>query len=815
MSHYSIKLQEVFRLAQFQAARYESHYLESWHLLLAMVLVHDSVAGLTFAEYESEVAIEEYEAATILALGRAPKEEITNYQFLEQSPALKKILKLAENISIVVGAEDVGTEHVLLAMLVNKDLLATRILELVGFRGQDDGESVRMVDLRKALERHAGFTKDDIKAIYELRNPKKAKSGASFSDMMKPPSTAGDLADFTRDLSQMAVDGEIEPVIGRDKEISRMVQVLSRKTKNNPVLVGDAGVGKTALAYGLAQRIANGNIPYELRDMRVLELDMMSVVAGTRFRGDFEERMNQIIADIEEDGHIILFIDELHTIMGSGSGIDSTLDAANILKPALARGTLRTVGATTQEEYQKHIEKDAALSRRFAKVLVEEPNLEDAYEILLGLKPAYEAFHNVTISDESVMTAVKVAHRYLTSKNLPDSAIDLLDEASATVQMMIKKNAPSLLTEVDQAILDDDMKSASKALKASYKGKKRKPIAVTEDHIMATLSRLSGIPVEKLTQADSKKYLNLEKELHKRVIGQDDAVTAISRAIRRNQSGIRTGKRPIGSFMFLGPTGVGKTELAKALAEVLFDDESALIRFDMSEYMEKFAASHLNGAPPGYVGYDEGGELTEKVRNKPYSVLLFDEVEKAHPDIFNVLLQVLDDGVLTDSRGRKVDFSNTIIIMTSNLGATALRDDKTVGFGAKDISHDYTAMQKRIMEELKKAYRPEFINRIDEKVVFHSLSQDNMREVVKIMVKPLILALKDKGMDLKFQPSALKHLAEDGYDIEMGARPLRRTIQTQVEDHLSELLLANQVKEGQVIKIGVSKGKLKFDIAKS
>lgn len=815
MSHYSIKLQEVFRLAQFQAARYESHYLESWHLLLAMVLVHDSVAGLTFAEYESEVAIEEYEAATILALGRAPKEEITDYQFLEQSSALKKILKLAENISIVVGAEDVGTEHVLLAMLVNKDLLATRILELVGFRGQDDGESVRMVDLRKALERHAGFTKDDIKAIYELRNPKKAKSGASFSDMMKPPSTAGDLADFTRDLSQMAVDGEIEPVIGRDTEISRMVQVLSRKTKNNPVLVGDAGVGKTALAYGLAQRIANGNIPYELRDMRVLELDMMSVVAGTRFRGDFEERMNQIIADIEEDGNIILFIDELHTIMGSGSGIDSTLDAANILKPALARGTLRTVGATTQEEYQKHIEKDAALSRRFAKVLVEEPNLEDAYEILLGLKPAYEAFHNVTISDEAVMTAVKVAHRYLTSKNLPDSAIDLLDEASATVQMMIKKNAPSLLTEVDQAILDDDMKSASKALKASHKDKKRKPIAVTEDHIMATLSRLSGIPVEKLTQADSKKYLNLEKELHKRVIGQDDAVTAISRAIRRNQSGIRTGKRPIGSFMFLGPTGVGKTELAKALAEVLFDDESALIRFDMSEYMEKFAASRLNGAPPGYVGYDEGGELTEKVRNKPYSVLLFDEVEKAHPDIFNVLLQVLDDGVLTDSRGRKVDFSNTIIIMTSNLGATALRDDKTVGFGAKDISHDYTAMQKRIMEELKKAYRPEFINRIDEKVVFHSLSQDNMREVVKIMVKPLILALKDKGMDLKFQPSALKHLAEDGYDIEMGARPLRRTIQTQVEDHLSELLLANQVKEGQVIKIGVSKGKLKFDIAKS
>lgn len=812
MSDYSYKMQEVFSLAQFQAARYESHYLETWHLLLAMVMVHDSVAGLTFAEYEDRVADEEYEAAAILAMGKAPNDGVADYVFLEQSKAVKEVLRLAQNIAQVVGAKEVGTEHVLLAVLINKDLIATRILELVGFKFKDDGESVRLMDLRKSLERQAGFTKEDVKAIYDMRNPKKAKPGGNFSDMMKPPSTAGELEDFTRNLTEMARQGRLEPVIGRDKEVSRMVQVLSRKTKNNPVLVGNAGVGKTALAYGLAQRIVSGEIPYELQDMRVLELDMMSVVAGTRFRGDFEERMNQIITDIEEDGHIILFIDELHTIMGSGSGIDSTLDAANILKPALARGTLRTVGATTQEEYQKHIEKDAALSRRFAKILVEEPSVDDAYQILLGLKKSYEDYHHVEIADAAVLAAVKAAHRYLTSKNLPDSAIDLLDEASATVQTTVKKSAPAFLTEADQAILNDDMKAASKAIKASHKLKMRKPIAVTEDHIMETLSRLSGIPVEKLTQADSKKYLNLEAELHKRVIGQDAAVSAISRAIRRNQSGIRTGKRPIGSFMFLGPTGVGKTELAKALAEVLFDDESALIRFDMSEYMEKFAASRLNGAPPGYVGYDEGGELTEKVRNKPYSVLLFDEVEKAHPDIFNVLLQVLDDGVLTDSRGRKVDFSNTIIIMTSNLGATALRDDKTVGFGAKTVAHDYEAMQNRIMEELKKAYRPEFINRIDEKVVFHSLSQENMRDVVKIMVKPLIATLAEKGITLKIQPAALKHLAEDGYDAEMGARPLRRTLQTQVEDQLSEMLLAGQLTAGQTLKIGTNRGKLKFDV---
>lgn len=604
----------------------------------------------------------------------------------------------------------------------------------------------------------------------------------------------------------------MEPVIGRDQEISRIVQILSRKTKNNPVLVGDAGVGKTALALGLAQRVAAGQVPAELAKMRVLELDLMNVVAGTRFRGDFEERMNNIINDIEEDGHVILFIDELHTIMGSGSGIDSTLDAANILKPALARGTLRTVGATTQEEYQKHIEKDAALSRRFAKVSIEEPNVADSIAILQGLRKSYEDHHKVQISDQAIETAVKYAHRYLTSKHLPDSAIDLLDEASATVQNRGPQNyEQSDLTPVDQALMAADFKKVSKLLEQEQQPKLYQ-LKVEEDDVLATLSALSGIPVQKLTQTDAKKYLNLETELHKRVIGQDEAISAISRAIRRNQSGIRSSKRPIGSFMFLGPTGVGKTELAKALAESLFDDESALIRFDMSEYMEKFAASRLNGAPPGYVGYEEGGELTEKVRNRPYSVLLFDEVEKAHPDIFNVLLQVLDDGQLTDSKGRKVDFSNTIIIMTSNLGATSLRDDKTVGFGARDIRLDHANMEKRMLEELKKAYRPEFINRIDEKVVFHSLSAEDMQEVVKVMVKPLIASLAEKGIELKFQASALKLLAQEGYDVEMGARPLRRTLQTQVEDKLSELLLTGDLTTGQTLKVGVKAGQLKFEV---
>ena len=807
---YSKALIESLEAAQLLAGHFTTDYLESWHLLIALANNPYSVAGSVLNEFPVEV--DGFEEAAFQITGQAYQKD-GHFELLPFSYRLEELFEEAGQIAEAVRAKHVGTEHVLLAMLFDRGTLASRILEFTGFSYEDKEQGPKISDLRKVLEQRAGWGKEDIKAIRSLNKGVMAAQQTMANMMGMPASTSGGLEDYTRDLTELARDGRLEPVIGRDQEISRIVQILSRKTKNNPVLVGDAGVGKTALALGLAQRVAAGQVPAELAKMRVLELDLMNVVAGTRFRGDFEERMNNIINDIEEDGHVILFIDELHTIMGSGSGIDSTLDAANILKPALARGTLRTVGATTQEEYQKHIEKDAALSRRFAKVSIEEPNVADSIAILQGLRKSYEDHHKVQISDQAIETAVKYAHRYLTSKHLPDSAIDLLDEASATVQNRGPQNyEQSDLTPVDQALMAADFKKVSKLLEQEQQPKLYK-LKVEEDDVLATLSALSGIPVQKLTQTDAKKYLNLETELHKRVIGQDEAISAISRAIRRNQSGIRSSKRPIGSFMFLGPTGVGKTELAKALAESLFDDESALIRFDMSEYMEKFAASRLNGAPPGYVGYEEGGELTEKVRNRPYSVLLFDEVEKAHPDIFNVLLQVLDDGQLTDSKGRKVDFSNTIIIMTSNLGATSLRDDKTVGFGARDIRLDHANMEKRMLEELKKAYRPEFINRIDEKVVFHSLSAEDMQEVVKVMVKPLIASLAAKGIELKFQASALKLLAQEGYDVEMGARPLRRTLQTQVEDKLSELLLTGDLTAGQTLKVGVKAGQLKFEVA--
>ena len=807
---YSKALIESLEAAQLLAGHFTTDYLESWHLLIALANNPYSVAGSVLNEFPVEV--DGFEEAAFQITGQAYQKD-GHFELLPFSYRLEELFEEAGQIAEAVRAKHVGTEHVLLAMLFDRGTLASRILEFTGFSYEDKEQGPKISDLRKVLEQRAGWGKEDIKAIRSLNKGVMAAKQTMANMMGMPASTSGGLEDYTRDLTELARDGRLEPVIGRDQEISRIVQILSRKTKNNPVLVGDAGVGKTALALGLAQRVAAGQVPAELAKMRVLELDLMNVVAGTRFRGDFEERMNNIINDIEEDGHVILFIDELHTIMGSGSGIDSTLDAANILKPALARGTLRTVGATTQEEYQKHIEKDAALSRRFAKVSIEEPNVADSIAILQGLRKSYEDHHKVQISDQAIETAVKYAHRYLTSKHLPDSAIDLLDEASATVQNRGPQNyEQSDLTPVDQALMAADFKKVSKLLEQEQQPKLYK-LKVEEDDVLATLSGLSGIPVQKLTQTDAKKYLNLETELHKRVIGQDEAISAIRRAIRRNQSGIRSSKRPIGSFMFLGPTGVGKTELAKALAESLFDDESALIRFDMSEYMEKFAASRLNGAPPGYVGYEEGGELTEKVRNRPYSVLLFDEVEKAHPDIFNVLLQVLDDGQLTDSKGRKVDFSNTIIIMTSNLGATSLRDDKTVGFGARDIRLDHANMEKRMLEELNKAYRPEFINRIDEKVVFHSLSAEDMQEVVKVMVKPLIASLAEKGIELKFQASALKLLAQEGYDVEMGARPLRRTLQTQVEDKLSELLLTGDLTAGQTLKVGVKAGQLKFEVA--
>ena len=809
MTTYSRKMQAIFHRAQLEAERFGSPFLETWHVLLAMVEVPGSVAYLTFTDFEDRIRAEEIETAAVLAMEKSPKDlsESDIIDLRAQSHALGAMLQEAEGIASVTGAVEVGSEHVLMAFLLHKDLMVCRLLEVAGFQYKDDSDKPRIIDLRRSLERYAGLSKQDLKAIHDLRKPKKSKASGNFANMMQPPqSSTGELSDYTKDLTAVAESGALDPVIGREKEISRMIQVLSRKTKNNPVLVGEAGVGKTALALGLAQRIASGEVPFELADMRILELDMMSVVAGTRFRGDFEERMNQIIDEIEADGKIILFIDELHTIIGSGSGIDSTLDAANILKPALARGTLHMVGATTQAEYQKHIEKDAALSRRFAKITIEEPSVAEAIDILKGLRSSYEDYHRVTITDEAVETAVKAAHRYLTSKNLPDSAIDLLDEASATVQGRIKKEAKLEITPLDEALLSGDMKAAVKQYKASQKAKLPKPALVDADQIMQTLSRLSGIPVEKMTQADSKRYLNLEAELHKRVIGQDEAVSAISRAIRRNQSGIRTGKRPIGSFMFLGPTGVGKTELAKALAEVLFDDESALLRFDMSEYMEKFAASRLNGAPPGYVGYDEGGELTEKVRRNPYSLILLDEVEKAHPDVLHMFLQVLDDGRLTDGQGRTVSFKDTIIIMTSNAGTGKV--EASVGFGAARENRTNS-----VLNQLGDFFSPEFMNRFDGIIEFSALSKENLLTIVDLMLDNVNQRLANNGIHLSVTEKVKEKLVDLGYDPKMGARPLRRTIQDHIEDAITDFYLENP-NEKDLKAVMTSKGHITIKSAK-
>ena len=779
---YSKALKECIDSAFLVASHFGAEYLESWHLLIAMANHSYSVAGATLNEFPYEIDRLEEVAVELTETKYSDKE---NYQELPFSHRLKVLLLEAEHVASVVHAKVLGTEHVLYAILHDGNALATRILEKAGFSYEDQKDQVKIAGLRRSLEARAGWTRDDLKALRQRHRTVADKQNSMANMMGMPQTPSGGLEDYTHDLTEQARSGKLEPVIGRDQEISRMIQILSRKTKNNPVLVGDAGVGKTALALGLAQRIANGNVPDEMAKMRVLELDLMNVVAGTRFRGDFEERMNNIIKDIEEDGKVILFIDELHTIMGSGSGIDSTLDAANILKPALARGTLRTVGATTQEEYQKHIEKDAALSRRFAKVMIEEPSVADSMAILQGLKATYEKHHHVQITDDAVETAVKMAHRYLTSRHLPDSAIDLLDEAAATVQNKSKhaKKDESGLTAADKALMDGKWKQATQLISKEQEVPVYKDL-VKESDILTTLSRLSGIPVQKLTQTDAKKYLNLETELHKRVIGQEQAVSSISRAIRRNQSGIRNNKRPIGSFMFLGPTGVGKTELAKALAEVLFDDESALIRFDMSEYMEKHSVAKLVGAPPGYVGYDEAGQLTEKVRRNPYSLILLDEVEKAHPDVMHMFLQVLDDGRLTDGQGRTVSFKDAIIIMTSNAGTG--KAEASVGFGAAREGRTNS-----VLGELGNFFSPEFMNRFDGIIEFKPLSKDNLLQIVELMLADVNKRLSSNNIHLDVTDKVKEKLVDLGYDPKMGARPLRRTIQDYIEDAITDFYLEN------------------------
>lgn len=808
------RAKRVLSIAQAEAKNFKHQSVGSEHLLLALVLEPNGIAGKTLRQLnadETEIR-EEIEQLT----GYGTVKSYPAGVYLPYSPRAKQIFAYAGDEAKRLGAPNIGTEHILLGLLRDEEILASRILVNLG---------LSLPKMRQLLMKKIGVSEP--------------KTGQNRVRPKNPPKTSSEgtptLDTLARDLTKMARENNLDPVVGRVDEVKRLIQILSRRTKNNPVLVGEPGVGKTAIAEGLAQKIVNGEVPDDMREKRLMMLDMGSLVAGTKYRGEFEDRMKKIIDEIYNDGQVILFIDELHTLIGAG-GAEGAIDASNILKPALARGELQTIGATTLDEYQKYIEKDSALERRFARIQVDEPTPEEAEEILKGLRSRYEDHHGVAITDEALHAAVQLSVRYINSRQLPDKAIDLVDESAAKVRLD-RADEPSTLhrlqESIDQLILEKELaiqaQDFSKA--AELREKERKAVAklekqislearevsgfgktVTEEDVAGVVSQWTGIPLQQLEKKESERLMELEKILHQRVVGQDEAVKAVSRAIRRARSGLKDPNRPIGSFMFLGPTGVGKTELAKTLAEAMFGSEDALIRVDMSEFMEKYSTSRLIGSPPGYVGYDEGGQLTEKIRQKPYSVILLDEVEKAHPDVFNILLQVLDDGHLTDAKGRKVDFRNTILIMTSNLGATAIRDEKLVGFNVKDLTTDHNAMQKRILDELKKAFRPEFINRIDETVVFRSLEKSEVHEIVKIMSRAIVSRLQEQGINVKITPAALEVIGKVGFDPEYGARPIRRALQKEVEDLLSEALLSGQINFGDKVTIGASKGKITLNV---
>ncbi|MDR2833240.1 MAG: ATP-dependent Clp protease ATP-binding subunit [Streptococcaceae bacterium] len=820
----------VLNIAQDEAKRFKHRSVGSEHLLLALVIEPDGIGGKVLREAKADVDEIRDEVETVTGYGTVKMYPPNSY--LPYSPRTKQILNYAADESKRFGASKIGTEHILLGLLREREILANRIL---GNLGLNIGK-VRAALLKKIGIDERGRGGGNMFNPGGMPQSPGMQAQNSNGPKQNAKSKTPTLDSLARDLTQMAREFKLDPVIGRHNEVKRLIQILSRRTKNNPVLVGEPGVGKTAIAEGLAQRIISGDVPDDMQQKRLMMLDMGSLVAGTKYRGEFEDRLKKIVEEIYNDGPVILFIDELHTLIGAG-GAEGAIDASNILKPALARGELQTIGATTLDEFQKYIEKDQALERRFARVAVEEPSPEEAVEILKGLRARYEDHHGVEITNESIEASVNLSIRYINSRQLPDKAIDLIDEAAAKVRldtanvpldlMKLREKAAELKAKKDEAIQEADFPVASKLRDQQMKTEKKlekleekyatmdtKRKQVTEEDVTEVVSQWTGVPLNQLEKKETERLLDLEKILHQRVVGQDVAVEAISRAIRRARSGLKDPKRPIGSFMFLGPTGVGKTELAKALAEAVFGSEDALIRVDMSEYMEKYATSRFIGSPPGYVGYDEGGQLTEKIRQKPYSVILFDEVEKAHPDVFNILLQVLDDGHLTDAKGRKVDFRNTILIMTSNLGATALRDEKSVGFGAKDYSQDFKKMESRIMEELKKAFRPEFINRIDETVVFTNLGKAELDEIVKIMARGIIKRISEQGITVRITPSAIETIAKVGFDPEYGARPIRRALQKEVEDRLSEGLLSRHFNYGDKVTIGSSKGKITLSVAK-
>jgi len=792
-----------------QSARELGHdYVGTEHILLGLMgdpgaIMEKILKGIEYGNAKEYV---------LRLIGRGEGKELRGY-----TPRSKKILEAAIAEARALRHNYVGTEHIWLSLMREREGVAARVLADLG------------VDLRSAREQVLGQLSEEGEADAE---DSRVGVGGKGGGRTKT------LDQFGRDLTRAALNGELDPVIGRTSEVERVIQILSRRTKNNPVLIGEPGVGKSAIAEGLAQIIAAGDMPETLRGKRVFSLDLASVVAGSKYRGEFEERLKNALAEMKKAGNVILFIDELHTLVGAG-GAEGALDAANILKPALARGELQCIGATTLDEYRKHIEKDAALERRFQPVNVGEPSQEETIAILHGLRDRYEAHHKVRITDEAIEAAVALSSRYISDRFLPDKAIDLVDEAASRVRIRsytpppdmkaIQEKLEAVLKEKEEAIQHQDFEQAARlrdqerTLRAETETKRKAwedqrndaRENVGEAEITQVVAAWTGIPVVQLTEDESQRLLKLEDTLHQRVVGQDESVSAVSRAIRRARAGLKDPKRPIGSFIFLGPTGVGKTELCRALGEAMFGDENAMIRIDMSEYMEKHSVSRLVGSPPGYVGYDEGGQLTEKVRRKPYSVVLFDEVEKAHPDVFNILLQILEDGRLTDAHGRVVDFKNSIVVMTSNAGAHALLNQRRMGFGdtagdAVEAARNYEQMKETIMGEVKNLFRPEFLNRVDELIVFHALNQEHIDAIAKLMLEQVVKRLKERDVHLEIDPEAVRFLAKEGFDAQYGARPLRRAIQRMVEDALSEELLAGRLALGDRIQAKLEDGKLVF-----
>jgi ATP-dependent Clp protease ATP-binding subunit ClpC len=822
MNNFTPRAQQVLALARKEADRFNHNYVGTEHLLLGLIKLGQGVAVNVLQKMGLDLETVRIEVEK--QVGSGPDTKMSGN--IPYTPRVKKVLALAGKEAKALNHSYVGTEHILLGLLREGDGVAARVLKSL----EVDIERTRNEVLK---ELDPNYSSAESGEESEEGGGGGGESAGGKKDVKTPALKA-----FGRDLTELARKSELDPVIGRRSEIERVIQILCRRTKNNPVLIGEAGVGKTAIAEGLAQEIIAGNVPELLRDKKVITLDLALMVAGTKYRGQFEERIKAVMEEIRKAKNIILFIDELHTIVGAGSA-EGAMDASNIIKPALSRGELQCIGATTLNEYRKYIEKDSALERRFQTVTVEAPSVEDTIEILKGLRPKYEAHHKAKMSDAALETAARLSDRYLTGRFLPDKAIDVMDEAGARARIAATMRPPDVKhieAEIEDikgrkeaAIKDQDFEKAA-ALRDSEKAAKERlekvladwrtkrdeqEVLVTEDDIMQVVSKWTGVPLTRMEQKDKERLLRVADELKGRVIGQDEAVTAVGKSLRRSRADLKDPKRPIGSFIFLGPTGVGKTHLAKTLAEFVFGSSEALIQIDMSEYMEKFNVSRLVGAPPGYVGYEEGGQLTEKVRRRPYSVVLFDEIEKAHPDVWNIMLQILEDGMVTDSLNRKIDFRNTIIIMTSNVGAELIRKNNVMGFGVRQDEQSYDQMKDKMLSEAKKTFKPEFLNRLDDIIVFHSLTKEDLGKIVEIEVAKVTARLKGRKIAVRLSKEATEFLIEKGYDPAYGARPLRRAVERYLEDPIAEELLKGSIKESQLVVVGLKEGALTFESSDS